>query len=269
VFGTDDTVKTNAPAATNVNTETAAPVKQAAVTVVHAAPEALKPLVLEAKQDILPDIEDEALVLENTADIKVAAKSAGAETPEQRDFNQAAEEPEPETVTDETNSAIGVPQPVTFTTRQTVMPEPVRQPAATEVINQIADRIRVDVRGGVTEVRVLLRPESLGEVSLKIAAQNGIVTAQVIAQNQRVREIIESNFDELKDLLSQRGVEVSSLSVSVGNDEADEAMMGFMRQSERQAARSAQTLNETVSAETAERLTISDDGYDSTIDLIA
>jgi len=140
----------------------------------------------------------------------------------------------------------GVPVHATVTRTGAEAAQTVNRPAAVqrEVMNQIFESVRAEVRGNVTEVRLLLRPESLGEVSLKIATDNGIVTAQFMAQNQRVRQIIESNFNELRDILTEKGIEVSALSVSVNNGETNEAMESYMRESARTAARASRILSE-------------------------
>ena len=81
------------------------------------------------------------------------------------------------------------------------------------------EKLKVSVKPDLSEVKILLRPEQLGEVSLKIATQNGIVTAQFIAENQKVKEIIESNFNQLRDMLSEQGVDVGALEVNVSNSD--------------------------------------------------
>jgi len=165
------------------------------------------------------------------------------ETPERGQNDDISRKPEMEqpAIAEENNAGIFAHQTIR---PNNIVTEQVRQPAAVQqdIVNQITDAVRVEVRGGVTEVRLLLRPESLGEVSLKIATQNGIVTAQFVAENQRVREIIEANFDELKDVLAQRGVEVSALSVSVGSGETNEAAESFLRESGRTAARAGRII---------------------------
>ncbi|MCL2204768.1 MAG: flagellar hook-length control protein FliK [Defluviitaleaceae bacterium] len=87
-----------------------------------------------------------------------------------------------------------------------------------DVINQIMSQIRVHTGEQVTEMRLTLRPESLGDIVLRVLTQNGIVTAQFIAENQRVREALESSFNQLRDALQERGIEFSELSVSVRQD---------------------------------------------------
>lgn len=88
---------------------------------------------------------------------------------------------------------------------------------STEVISQILEKMKTSVKPDMTEVKILLRPEHLGEVSLKISTQNGIVTAQFIAESQKVKEIIESNFNQLKDMLNEQGVDVGALEVNVSD----------------------------------------------------
>lgn len=106
-----------------------------------------------------------------------------------------------------------------------------------EVVKQVIEHVKTDVKGNVSEVKMLLKPESLGELSLKISIENGIITAQFTAENQRVKEIIESNFNQLKEALSQSGVEVGALSVSVSSDNENEAMNAYERERQKSARR--------------------------------
>ena len=100
-----------------------------------------------------------------------------------------------------------------------VMPQAPVNPK--NVMEQIVQNMRFEVRGDMAEIRIQLRPEHLGEVSLRVATQNGIVVAQFVAESQRVKEIIESNFNQLRDALEQQGINISEIEVSVAQDEAD------------------------------------------------
>ena len=92
-----------------------------------------------------------------------------------------------------------------------------------EVIRQVADGIQAQtLGGGVSELKLTLKPESLGEVALKLLSDNGIVTARFTAENQRIKEIIESNFSVLRESLTEQGISVNQLSVSVGQRDAQE-----------------------------------------------
>jgi|GEM_PF-2810426 len=118
----------------------------------------------------------------------------------------------------------------------------VQLPIAQDVVNQITERIKFDVKGAVSEVRMLLKPENLGEISLKILTENGVVTAQFLADSQKIKEIIEANLNELKEALSEQGIDVSELSVSVGQDEAGSQMQNFLKEQEKSQQRISQII---------------------------
>lgn len=88
----------------------------------------------------------------------------------------------------------------------------------TDVVNQIMETMKTSIKPGVSEVKIILKPEELGDISLKIATQNGVVTAQFTAESQRVKEIIEANFNQLRDMLSEQGVNIGALEVNVSSD---------------------------------------------------
>lgn len=89
------------------------------------------------------------------------------------------------------------------------------------VVNQITDKIHSAVRSGVTEVRIQLRPEALGEVTLKIRIEGDVVTARMQVENQQVKAIVESNLQNLKDALAQHNLQTGSLDVNVQNGGKD------------------------------------------------
>lgn len=90
-----------------------------------------------------------------------------------------------------------------------------------DVIKQIVERLKTDFTSEISEIKVTLKPEYLGDISLKVASQNGVITAQFTAENQRIKEIIEANFEQLKDVLNEQGIQVSELSVNIGNEESN------------------------------------------------
>lgn len=90
---------------------------------------------------------------------------------------------------------------------------------STHVMNQIISFLKVEAKPSETSVRMTLHPESLGDVQLKITTQNGIVTAQFLAETEKVKRILESNFTMLENALRDQGVSIASLSVSVGDGE--------------------------------------------------
>ncbi len=97
-----------------------------------------------------------------------------------------------------------------------------------DVINQLVEKMKVEVKGNSGEMTIQLKPEHLGDVSLKVATINGIVTAHFVAESQKVKEIIEANFNNLRESLQQQGLQVEALSVSIGQKDQSEQMKHFL-----------------------------------------
>jgi flagellar hook-length control protein FliK len=92
-----------------------------------------------------------------------------------------------------------------------------------DIINQIVNKMKLEIKDSMSTIRVTLHPETMGDVSLKIVAENGVISAQFIAENDKVKEVIENNFNMLKDALSEKGINVMSLSVSVSSGQSGSA----------------------------------------------
>ncbi len=86
---------------------------------------------------------------------------------------------------------------------------------ANEILNQIIEKANINLTPEKSEVVMELKPESLGKISLKVVTENGIVMAKFVAENQQVREVLETNMQLLKDSLQKQGLNVQSFSVSV------------------------------------------------------
>jgi hypothetical protein len=95
----------------------------------------------------------------------------------------------------------------TGTTMQNVSPS--------QIVQQIVQNVRFVTGEHMTEIRIQLKPENLGNLSMRIATINGIVTAQFIAESQRVKELIEAGFTDLRDSLQQAGIDIADIEVNV------------------------------------------------------
>jgi flagellar hook-length control protein FliK len=106
-----------------------------------------------------------------------------------------------------------------FAALRTTEPGTMRQ-LEESVISQVADKLNVAMKTGITEIRVMLRPESLGEVQMKIRIEGDVVIGKMYVENQQVKHIVEANLQTLKDSLSQHNLTVGSFSVDInhGND---------------------------------------------------
>lgn len=87
-----------------------------------------------------------------------------------------------------------------------------------DIINQIVKKAELIIREDQPEMRMQLEPENLGKLTLKVAVERGLVIAKFTAESYEVKEIIESNFNQLREMLQEKGIGVESFSVSVGNE---------------------------------------------------
>jgi flagellar hook-length control protein FliK len=62
---------------------------------------------------------------------------------------------------------------------------------------------------------IKLKPNDLGNVTVKISIENGVMNAKFLADSVKVKEALESNMNNLKESLKDQGLNVQELNVSV------------------------------------------------------
>ncbi|MBD3345463.1 MAG: hypothetical protein GF401_10415 [Chitinivibrionales bacterium] len=85
------------------------------------------------------------------------------------------------------------------------------------VMKQIVEKMNTVLKNGLNEIRLTLRPESLGEVRMKIQVHEEVVVARINVESQQVKQIIESNLQNLKNALAEHNLQTGEFSVNVGN----------------------------------------------------
>lgn len=85
-----------------------------------------------------------------------------------------------------------------------------------QVADQIIEQTKIITKPQNTEMIIKLRPEHLGELTLKVAVENGVVNASFHSNNAEVRNIIEASLPQLKQELSNTGLKVDNVSVYAG-----------------------------------------------------
>jgi flagellar hook-length control protein FliK len=98
------------------------------------------------------------------------------------------------------------------------VPQPVK---GAEVVNQVVEQAKVIIGQDKSEMVIQLKPDHLGKLELKVVTEQGLVAAKFIAESHQVKEIIETNMQLLKDSLQKQGISVDSVSVQVGNGNAE------------------------------------------------
>lgn len=84
-----------------------------------------------------------------------------------------------------------------------------------DIMDQIMDYMRIQLKPGMDQLEMQLHPASLGTVHVQIASRGGEVTAQFHVQNETVKAAIESQIVELKESLKDQGVKVEAVQVTV------------------------------------------------------
>ncbi len=84
-----------------------------------------------------------------------------------------------------------------------------------DIMRQILDYMRIQVRPGESSLEMQLHPESLGSLHIQIASKGGVVTANFIAQNETVKAALESQMIQLRESFEQQGVKVEAIQVTV------------------------------------------------------
>ena len=98
---------------------------------------------------------------------------------------------------------------------EAVMPEV----DAENVIRQIVERAQVAVREDVSSFEMQLNPEHLGRIHLSVVAKDGMVTAQIAAENAVAKEVLESQIVVLKENLNNQGIQVEAVEVTIASHE--------------------------------------------------
>ena len=69
-----------------------------------------------------------------------------------------------------------------------------------------------------TELNVKLRPEELGEITVKLVLEKGQVNGNILAENKDVVNMLKAQIDGLKQELKNNNVNLTSLNVNVSSD---------------------------------------------------
>lgn len=100
-------------------------------------------------------------------------------------------------------------------------PEPVnveyRSLQTEEIMNQILDYMKVNLKADTQTMELQLHPASLGTLNVQIVAKDGGLTAHFTTQNEAVRAVIETQLIQLKSQFEEQGIKVDAVEVTVAN----------------------------------------------------
>jgi flagellar hook-length control protein FliK len=70
---------------------------------------------------------------------------------------------------------------------------------------------------GKEEMKILLKPEQLGWLKVKISVEGQRVVAHFSAENEFVRSLLESNMNQLQQALQNQNLKVTQISIDVAD----------------------------------------------------
>ena len=115
-----------------------------------------------------------------------------------------------------------------------------------DVVRQIVTYTRVNYTANQeTTMEMQLNPEHLGKIYLEITSKDGTVSAHLTAQNEVVKEALESQIADLKQNMNQAGVKVDAVEVTVGGHEFEKNLEQNAKQEEQQAEEREKSANAT------------------------
>ena len=84
-----------------------------------------------------------------------------------------------------------------------------------DIVNQVIDSVKLMASRELTSMKVMLNPEHLGSVHITVKARNGIVSAQIAAQNEQVKTALENQMVTLREQFESQGLKVDAVEITV------------------------------------------------------
>lgn len=84
-----------------------------------------------------------------------------------------------------------------------------------DIMRQILDYMKIQVKPDMSNLEMQLHPESLGSLQIHVASKGGNITAQFVTQNEAVKAALESQMIQLKESFAEQGVKVDAIEVTV------------------------------------------------------
>lgn len=88
-----------------------------------------------------------------------------------------------------------------------------------DILGQIVDKLRLNLDDNKQEIEIKLKPDVLGKLMLKMELRDGVLTAKMLVDNIRTKELIESNLLQLKEQIEDNGLDIKTFEVHVGTNE--------------------------------------------------
>jgi flagellar hook-length control protein FliK len=95
------------------------------------------------------------------------------------------------------------------------LPATAAPPQSRELIFQLADQIKIQLRNGKGEIRIQLKPDSLGRIEIRAETTLTGVTARITTESGNVKNYLENNLQLLQQTLTDQGLRVDRIQINV------------------------------------------------------
>ena len=90
-----------------------------------------------------------------------------------------------------------------------------QQVAESQIFDQVVSHLSGSVNGESGRMVLRLQPAELGSLKLDLAIEGDKISANIHAQSQQVREVLERHLPQLRNALAEQGLKVEQFQVSV------------------------------------------------------
>jgi flagellar hook-length control protein FliK len=106
---------------------------------------------------------------------------------------------------------------------------------ARNLVLKISDELKAHIEGRSSEVRVMMKPEAMGELSLRVMMEDGKLAARMEVSQMAVKVALEAQLPQLREALVQQGIDVQRFDIVSDNtarfDQSKEGSAFHQRQS--------------------------------------
>lgn len=83
------------------------------------------------------------------------------------------------------------------------------------IVRQIVEAVKLNLNSNASSMELQLHPETLGKINMLVVLKNGVVTAQLAAQNEAVKAALEQHVAQLRESMDAAGLKVDAIEVAV------------------------------------------------------
>jgi|GEM_PF-3202438 flagellar hook-length control protein FliK len=88
---------------------------------------------------------------------------------------------------------------------------------ADSIIDQIVRSAKLTLTDTSSTMEMVLDPERLGKIYMEVTARDGAIKAKIMAENENVKNMLETRLDILQQNFKEQGIKVDSVEISVGS----------------------------------------------------